>query len=69
MGVDFYDFGIGEFVPGQSISHYLPDICHRLYIYRFVKCLSFFLDISSKLSSVNDCFQLPTCLIDEHCPR
>ena len=22
MGVNFYDCGIGEFVPGRSISHY-----------------------------------------------
>ena len=22
MGVNFYDFGIGEFAPGRSISHY-----------------------------------------------
>ena len=29
MGVNFYDFGFGEFVPGRSISHY----CHPFMIY------------------------------------
>ena len=59
----------------QNISHacwkdvVTCSICHRGNIYRLVKRLLLYGNISSELSYINDYFQIPIFLIDEHCSR